>query len=270
MHKGYELLSLPTESFNNFDSLYKSGLIRYDSRKSKIKTQIDSFVKPDGHLDGSKMQANWFPQITADIFISHSHADKKLAVVFSQWLYKNFGLEVFIDSCIWGHADKLLEMIDKRCCFDSKKGIYDYKKRNFSTSHVHMILSTALSMMIDNAECIIFLNTPNSITPNDVINGNNGITKSPWIYSEIAMTRLIRQKPLDDYRKRRRLMESATEVKTFSISVDYSINTEHLHPLCIKDLNQWEKKWQYYGKPYSNDYKEYALSELYKITLNNK
>lgn len=58
-----------------------------------------------------------------------------------------------------------------------------------------MIFSVALTQMIDNTECLFFQNTPNSITPNATINH----TESPWIYFEIAMSRLIRKKELVKY-----------------------------------------------------------------------
>jgi len=42
--------------------------------------------------------------------------------------------------------------------------IYDYELRNYTTSHVHMMLSTALTEMIDNTECIMFYNTSLSVS----------------------------------------------------------------------------------------------------------
>lgn len=71
-------------------------------------------------------------------------------------LHDCFGLEAFIDSCSWGYCDDLLNKIDKKYCYDSKKKTYDYHLRNYTTSHVHMMLSTALAEMMDNTECIIF------------------------------------------------------------------------------------------------------------------
>ena len=66
------------------------------------------------------MQANWFPQIKADIFISHSHKDKGLALALAGWLEETFGLTAFIDSCVWGYANKLLKMIDDEYCYQKK------------------------------------------------------------------------------------------------------------------------------------------------------
>jgi hypothetical protein len=268
MYSAFELENLFESSFDDLESLFQDGKTRYEENKSKIETQIKSFVKPNGHLDGSKMQANWFPQISADVFISHSHADEKLAIAFSQWLNYNFGLEVFIDSCIWGYANDLLKLIDDKYCVNNTKSnggkTYSYEKRNFSTSHVHMMLSTALSMMIDKAECIIFLNTPNSITPDSVISK----TTSPWIYSEIAMTRLIRKKSLKDYRLKR-LPESFSRGGE-ELIIDHAIDKDHLTPLTIDHLNAWLNQWSNNGQKYSADSKMHALDKLYSINSNNK
>lgn len=52
---------------------------------------------------------------------------------------------------------------DKYCVSYINKENYDYKKRNYSTSHVHTMLTVALSKMIDKTECIFFINTPESL-----------------------------------------------------------------------------------------------------------
>src|SRR5690606_35011062 len=138
----------------------------------------------------------WFPQIDADIFISHSHSDEKMAILLAGWLKETLGVYVFIDSCIWGYSNDLLRQIDNKHCLNPSGETYSYEKRNNSTSHVHMMLSTALNMMIDKTECLFFLNTPNSISTKEVISQ----TESPWIYSEISMSELVRRKKLSEYR----------------------------------------------------------------------
>lgn len=243
-----------------------SGKKRYNAIKTGIEETINSFVLQNGKIDGSKMQANWFPQIDANIFISHSHNDENLAIVLSEWLHTEFGLSAFIDSCVWGYADKLLKLIDDEYCLNTGGQTYNYTKRNYSTSHVHMMLSTALTMMIDKAECILFLNTPNSITPYDVVSK----TKSPWIYSEIAMTSLVRQKPVEEYRLKR-IVESFSEGGELrkSLDVEYIINTEHLTEINADILDNWRKSWPFGGEKYSPDYTQHALDILYYITSNN-
>nr|MBK7064154.1 hypothetical protein [Deltaproteobacteria bacterium] len=66
---------------------------------------------------------------------------------------KTFGLTAFVDSSVWGDANELLAEIDNRFCWSDDRRTYDYRKRNNSTSHVHMMLATALSVMIDRCEC---------------------------------------------------------------------------------------------------------------------
>jgi len=267
MHKGFELL-INSSVFNA--DYYKKALAlgreSYDSVKTDVEETINSFILQNGEIDGSKMQANWFPQIEADIFISHSHRDEDLAIALSEWLHSEFGLSVFIDSCVWGYADNLLKLIDDEYCLNQGGQTYNYTKRNYSTSHVHMMLSTALTMMIDKAECVLFLNTPNSITPYDVISK----TKSPWIYSEIAITSLVRQKPVEEYRLKR-LVESFSEGGELrkSLDVKYIVNTEHLTKINASNLETWRTSWQFKGEKYSPDYKQHALDILYYITSND-
>ena len=157
----------------------------------------------------------------------------------------------------------LLILVFGDMLINSNGETYNYSKRNYSTSHVHMMLSTALTMMIDNTECVMFLNTPNSVTPNDVINK----TESPWIYSEIAMTRLIRQRPVNDYRLQR-ITESFSEGGKLekSLKVEYNIQTDHLKRIDANTLNKWLNQWEYKGEKYSSDYSVHPLDILYKLT----
>lgn len=260
MHIGFELNILGT----SFSDYYQFGKTIYDENKKNIKLELNKFLLPNGSLDGSKMQENWFPQVKADIFISHSHADENLAISLAGWLYEKFGLIAFIDSCIWGYSNDLLKSIDNKYCQSSNGETYNYQKRNFSTSHIHMMLSTALTMMIDKTECIFFLNTPNSITTSEVISK----TKSPWIYSEIATTKMIRKKPLNSYRMRRvaesELYSTGGSLKK-SLNVEYEVNTDHLITISNFHFINWKNNWPI-NKPYSSDYSQYALDILYKMT----
>lgn len=179
------------------------------------------------------MQSNWFPQISADIFLSQSHADENLVIAFAGWLKKEFGLECFIDSCIWGYSENLQRLFDKKYNYD-EDGKLIYRKVLEVSSHVHIMLNSALLQMIDNCECVIFINTPKSVRPRDVINK----IVSPWIYSEIGMTKLVKKKTIDEYRVKK-LYESRKEFSDFSI--EYKLDTNHLTNLTINDLNQWRK-----------------------------
>ena len=269
MYRGFNLL-LEDNCFEKgyFEAFKKVNPKSFSSQETSIVETIKSFVRNDGSLDGSMMQANWFPQIKADIFISHSHKDEDLAHALAGWLKKTFGLTAFIDSCVWGYANELLKMIDDEYCYQKKNNTYNYQKRNYSTSHVHLMLSVALTQMIDNTECLFFLNTPNSITPDP----DSNQTESPWIYSEIATSQLIRKKKLEEYRQVA-LMESQ---KTFSdggeFELRYDLPTEHLTEIGAGILGTWEKSWSSLDSSnhkypqYSENLRVHALDKLYELT----
>ena len=266
MYRGFNLL-LEKISFRegDFETLKGIGLDSFSSQQTSIEETINSFVRNDGSLDGSMMQANWFPQIKADIFISHSHKDEKLAIALAGWLQETFGLTAFIDSCVWGYANDLLKMIDDAYCLNGNHS-YSYKKRNYSTSHVHMMLSVALTQMIDNTECLFFLNTPNSITPNTIINQ----TESPWIYSEIATTRIIRKKSREEHRLKR-IVESFSEGGSPTLRIRHDIPVDHLTDIDSSVLSNWGNKWQevytnHDFPQYFEDLSVHALDKLYELT----
>jgi len=240
---------------------YQVGLKKNLEQKEIINKQLSEFLSPDGVIDGGKLESTWFPQIKADIFISHSHIDEKLAMTLAGWLYMQFGLESFIDSTIWGYADSLLKKIDNEYCLNEGGTTYSYEKRNYSTSHVHMMLSAALAKMMDNTECLFFLNTPNSVTPSNIVNKNE--TNSPWLYYEIGISSLIR-KPLHKHTNRKILLRG----KTFSelnesarnLDIKYPLETEHLKKITGHDLNKWRDE-------YDNEISslDFPLDKLYEL-----
>jgi hypothetical protein len=228
----------------------------YKKIKQNINTVIKSFVQ-NGRLNASAITANWFPEISADIFISHSHKDFDDVISIAGWLYDELEIVSFIDSCVWRYSEKLLKMIDNEYCYDYDTGLYDYKKRNLSTSHVYMMLSVALSKMIYNTEVLFFYNTPNSITPDKVIRDNDK-TLSPWIYSEIAMANLVqKRKPIEH-----RLIKSMTEsTKNFSerkLEVEYNIDITRLPEIDADFFNLWSEN------SFSDKYEALDYLYLYK------
>ena len=234
MYKGYNL-RLAEDEIQNIEYIYKIGKESYSRIRKGISDQIKSFKNPDGSIDATKMQRGWFPRTPASIFLSHSHKDEKLAIAFAGWIKEQFNLDVFIDSCLWGNSSVLLKLLDDTYCFNTNGATYNYQLRNLTTSHVHMMLQTALADMIDSTECVIFLNTPNSISPEEVVSK----TLSPWIYSELSTTTIVRNKDKDDYRKRlieeSRLFSSGGVLPKFK----YNAPVDQLIKLDTYDLNQW-------------------------------
>src|SRR5690554_2728388 len=164
---------------------------------NKVEQKLEELILENGNIDGGRMQTNWFPTVEADIFLSHSHKNENSAIALCGYLYENMGIKTFIDSCIWGYSADLLKKLDEEFC-KKEDGLYDYNKRNFTTSNVHMMLSTALTKMIDKVECLFFLNTPDSIS---FEKGVKSTTLSPWIYSEIETSKMINRKTLSEYRR---------------------------------------------------------------------
>ena len=232
MFKGFNLKTNKDFKGEYFDI----GTLLYKETKNSVEENLDKYITESGSLDGSKIQKDWFPTVNANIFLSHSHNDLNLAIGLAGYFYKEFGLTTFIDSCIWGYAETLQKKIDDKYCKSADNQTYDYTKINFSSSHVHMMLSTALSMMIDKTECIVFLNTSNSVSsPKEIIQNK---TKSPWIYSEIVMTSLIQSRDLIPKERMTYVTLQEGLNYTFAqLDVDYDLDLDHLVAFNDKDLN---------------------------------
>lgn len=237
MFRGFKI-DLNIMENQDFWSLYAIGEKIYQQNSNVSKAILDQFVRKAHVLDGSAMQNEWFPQVEADVFISHSHKDKNLAIVLAGWLQTHFHLTSFIDSTIWGYSNRLLKSIDDEYCWNPDRGVYDYGLRNQSTAHVHMMLSTALSMMIDKCECLFFLNTPNSIKSF----GSTDKTDSPWIYSEITATQILRQKfptRITEMMEAFSHFDGLGDIEK-SLKITYDVNLTNLVPLGLADLDKWQ------------------------------
>jgi hypothetical protein len=235
MYRGFNLSSL---SFKNPHGLITRGRSLADLNGVAVKETLDAFIAEGGALDGGQLQENWFPQIHADVFISHSHRDEDLAMALAGWLEEQFELVPFVDSSVWGYADDLLRQIDNRYCLNPGGATYSYKRRNASTSHIHTMLSTALGMMIDSSECLIFLNTPHSVTAKDAVSEK---TQSAWLYAEIAMTRVIRRKSTRAHRQVVKYAKTLEEANA-GVRIDYPMDLACLTDITGETLIEWQKR----------------------------
>lgn len=257
MYRGFEIKNIKEKSFGkNFQHYLDVGKKNLKQRNELVESFLSEFENLDKSLNGDKMQSNWFPQIKADIFLSHSHTDEDLVIAFAGWLDEKFSLDVFIDSCVWKYSMDLQKIIDKYYSSNNGKLIYD--KVLYASSHVHMMLNTALMQMIDNCECVMFINTPNSVKPDEVVNK----VVSPWIYSELGMTKLIKKKDIKDHR----LSSLFEKAENFSeqLSIGYNLKTDHLTQLSVDDLKSWESKIPNYKTLVFKNNRE-ALNILYEM-----
>ena len=161
--------------------------------KKKMRTLV---IPSDGIIKGDTLKDTYFPSglfdgSNYDVFISHSHNNEEEAHLLAAWLKKYKKLSCFVDSFAWGSADQLLKEIDDKYCYRKHSKTYDYKKRNFTTSHVHAILSMALLDTILRSKYCIFIESTESVPLNS---GLKKKTLSPWLYEEIKYMQLLQPK----------------------------------------------------------------------------
>lgn len=229
------IFSLDTSKKNKIIDNYKNLFLEYESA---IKKSIVEYIGESGSMQADEIESDWFPTIRADIFLSHSHKDKELALFIAAWIYSEFGLYVFIDSLIWGNCSDLLRDIDDKYCLNANKNTYSYEKRNISTAHVHLLLATALTKMIDQTECLFFLQTPNSINTKTEVSKKE--TTSAWIYHEISISNLIRINPPQRLTiKSTQFVEGYAMDSTRNFQMNYPVDLSNLTLLRESDLKEW-------------------------------
>lgn len=238
------------EMFNDF---LTSGKGIFSKNQKDVHNTLEEYLLNDEIIDGDAISQDWFPNTNSNIFISHSHLDEEYVIAFAGWLKKNFNLNAFIDSCVWGYSNELLKQIDERYC-KNHDATYNYEKRNISTSHVHMMLNVALMKMMDKCECIFFMDTPNSLPVADNIK-NTESTLSSWIYSEVEMTRYLREKK--PQRKGYRYpINAGFQLEHSELKIKYQINKEHMKKINDKSLEVWLTSCSDHEHPLDTLYKQ--------------
>ncbi|WMC92263.1 hypothetical protein [Kineothrix sp. MB12-C1] len=253
-------MNLPEFSGSVAEDYYSKGIQIYKNYKKNIETSLDKYLSPNGELRATEIEKDWFPEFRANIFLSHSHKDERKAITLAGFL-SDLGLATFIDSCVWGYADNLLKQIDNEYCVSKRKDdgsidSYSYEKRNQSTAHVHMLLNGALMKMMDKTECLIFLDTPNSLKANDI---PNGTTDSGWIYSELLMSKCLqRNSPV------RKSMNFALNesFEHSALSVEYDADISHLILISKEDIINAAKASCHAGVEVLDQL--YVLKKIYK------
>ncbi len=156
-----------------------------------INRKLNELLNPtNGIIDGNRVKDVIFPTFEGfDIFISHSHNNTHEAEAYAQSLRRR-NSDPFLDSYVWSSADGLLKEIDRQYCITPDGRHYDYNKRNFSSSHVHTMLSMAILEMIARCESFIFIESDDSIDFEE-LRGSGARTQSPWIYQELQYVRML-------------------------------------------------------------------------------
>ncbi|MGL2357019.1 TIR domain protein [Helicobacter pylori] len=121
------------------------------------------------------------PQLkNAQVFLSHSHADRNKALKVKNYLEEDLDAEcVFIDSLFWDYKDDVLNKLAEYAEYDDISGIEDA---------FTLILRESLQDMIEKCPYFVFLQSSNSVSFNQNL---LKITYSAWIYEELKIAHSI-------------------------------------------------------------------------------
>jgi len=242
----YKITSTQISELTKGHLLNRTFLNQYDSLKGILYSNLDINIIKERLIQGTRLQEQWFPTdpelMKFDVFISHSHKDDDNHIKpLASWLWQHLGLKSFIDSQFWQYADDLLKRMDD---WYAKKnsGNYDYGVRNYTTSHVHAMLSMALMRMMSNTECVLFVDSDNSIK----YDKGQAKTPSPWIYEEICYANNLEIKIPQRYiNQLMPLHESGGVIKQRmfcsreenpELTIQYKVNLDDFYEIKVSDL----------------------------------
>jgi hypothetical protein len=193
----------------------------------------------DNVLDAEAITKSCFPDVHADVFLSHAHRDEDDVIKLALSLEK-VGLSVFVDSCVWGWVDEILRVVDEEFCYNKTSKTFDYHMRNRTTSNIYMILNSALQNMISRCELLLFLQTNNSIKIGEYVKDKTHLS-SPWIFSELMFAKMGQR---TNRRQVRRHAFESMATDSAEIELRKSFETAYLHPgnryqLTSNQLIQW-------------------------------
>ncbi|GAA9689498.1 toll/interleukin-1 receptor domain-containing protein [Helicobacter pylori] len=153
-----------------------------------VAKKIDKLIKnaqdsnDDIILNHNKIKKAFFspfkPQLkSAQVFLSHSHADKNKALKVKDYLESRTKHKVFVDSLFWDYKDNVLNELAK---YDDTSKIKDA---------FTLILRESLQDMIEKCPYFVFLQSNNSVSNQ----GLSRTTYSAWIYEELKIAHSIRE-----------------------------------------------------------------------------
>ncbi len=155
---------------------------------NEVVEKIAELIKDAKHpnddiiLNHNKIKEAFFspfkPQLkNAQVFLSHSHADKNKTLKVKNYLESKTNHRVFIDLLFWDYKDDVLNELEK---YDNTSKIEDA---------FTLILRESLQDMIEKCPYFVFLQSNNSVSNQ----GLSCITYSAWIYEELKIAHSIRE-----------------------------------------------------------------------------
>lgn len=233
----YKSIQISDFSYNGYAT--NSDVLAYKEKiRSAYLKPLETYLLDDTNkiFSADKIQEQLFPTIKDnDIFLSHAHKDEEEVIKLAIQL-ERLGLNVFVDSCVWGNAYDLLFSIDNSYC-KIGENLFSYEKISRTSANIYMILNTALHKMIDQSELFIFLGSKTSVTVKNAIDGSKEESvRSPWIYSELMFANQVRRIQRRDiitnesYTKKAEnviTMDSAPQFDYLKPNLDYSLDNKN-------------------------------------------
>lgn len=240
--KGY---ILPIEEINKLsEEIGSYENIKKD--KEKLKEEVKKIFEEDEIINGDKLEKLFFPETEKkyDFFISYSHNDEVIVEKLASYL-ESKGFKVFLDSKIWGSADYLLELIDKTYSIsDWDDKLFDYRKRNFSTSHVYSMLNSAIGKAILRSKNIIFTSIEKTTNTNLSTSELEAKILSPWIYQELGYFNLFNdlQSNLIEFYGEKATLENIQDKVEKTLIISRTVDISKLKRITIEYLRNFSNK----------------------------
>ncbi|WP_231167530.1 toll/interleukin-1 receptor domain-containing protein [Helicobacter pylori] len=212
----------------DLDSRENQSILKSNARSSNNQAhqvneaaeKIDKLIKnapysnDDIILNHNEIKEAFFspfkPQLKdAQVFLSHSHADRNKALEVKNYLESKTNHRVFIDSLFWDYKDNIVKEMSK---YDNTSKIEDA---------FTLILRESLQDMIEKCPYFVFLKNKNSISDQ----GLSHITYSAWIYKELKIAHSIRES------------RPTPMMENFQVSHNISPFLEHLETITLSKLS---------------------------------
>lgn len=208
MHKSFKIEKCSLEKLINNNKVifdhFEDSHLAYMSKVDEERLDRMIFDAANGKINADEIIKAYFPSMTPHIFISHSSKDKKPAIKFANYLFYTYGITSFIDSQIWGHINHAIKILNNKYSKIKEDGnsiTYNHRKANIISSNIYAMLTIALINTMDNSDSLILLESDNSVGGDkydvEKVLDCTYETESPWIYSEVNFSRLLRPKQHD-------------------------------------------------------------------------
>ncbi len=179
--KNQIMLKPIARSFNNQAHQVNEAAEKIDKLIQNAKHSNDGIV-----LNHNEIKEAFFspfkPQLkNAQVFLSHSHADKNEALKLKNYLESKTNHKVFVDSLFWDYKDDVLSKLAK------------YNDTSKIEDAFTLILRESLQDMIEKCPYFVFLQSKNSVSNQGLSHHQDllKITYSAWIYEELKIAHSI-------------------------------------------------------------------------------